>query len=113
MHIDTGANMIISYVPIDDSCAFDYGFMKITMNQIWKRSDFREKHEGWDLKAMEVDETVLGLSPQEARKTPYIAPMGIYVFKIDILLNLLKSRYPTTNHNDSEIIHAFTKYYNA
>lgn len=39
----------------------------------------------------EVDTSVLGLSPEEAKKMPYIASMGIYVFRKDILLNLLRS----------------------
>jgi glucose-1-phosphate adenylyltransferase len=50
--------------------------------------------------------------PQEAQKTPYIASMGIYVFRIDVLLNLLRWRYPTANDFGSEIIPACTKDYN-
>lgn len=37
-----------------------------------------------------VDTTVLGLSKEEASKKPYIASMGVYVFKKEILLNLLR-----------------------
>lgn len=33
---------------------------------------------------------MLGLSPEEAEKMPYIASMGIYVFKKDVLLKLLR-----------------------
>ncbi|KAG5627877.1 hypothetical protein H5410_013095 [Solanum commersonii] len=55
---------------------------------------FSEKPKGDDLKAMAVDTTVLGLSPEEAKEKPYIASMGVYVFKKDILLNLL--RYVTS-----------------
>lgn len=36
------------------------------------------------------DTTVLGLSKEEAENKPYIASMGIYIFKKDILLNLLR-----------------------
>jgi glucose-1-phosphate adenylyltransferase len=32
----------------------------------------------------------LGLSKEEALKKPYIASMGVYVFKKEILLNLLR-----------------------
>lgn len=109
-HIDTGADITISCVPMDDSRASDYGLMKI--DDRGRVLYFSEKPEGSDLKAMEVDTTVLGLSPQEAEKTPYIASMGIYVFKTDILLNLLRSRYPTANDFGSEIIPACTKDYN-
>lgn len=41
----------------------------------------------------QVDTTVLGLSPEEAVEKPYIASMGIYVFKKDVLMKLL--RYAT------------------
>jgi glucose-1-phosphate adenylyltransferase len=39
----------------------------------------------------QVDATVLGLSPNEARRKPFIASMGIYVFKKRVLLKLLRS----------------------
>jgi glucose-1-phosphate adenylyltransferase len=39
-------------------------------------------------------------------KSPYIASMGVYVFKTDILLKLLRWRYPTSNDFGSEIIPA-------
>lgn len=38
----------------------------------------------------QVDTMVLGLSRDEAKKKPYIASMGVYVFKKEILLNLLR-----------------------
>lgn len=38
----------------------------------------------------EVDTTVLGLSKDEALRKPYIASMGVYVFKKEILLNILR-----------------------
>lgn len=52
---------------------------------------FSEKPRGKDLKAMEVDTTVLGLSKDEALRKPYIASMGVYVFKKEILLNILRN----------------------
>jgi hypothetical protein len=38
----------------------------------------------------QVDTTVLGLPSEEAKKMPYIASMGIYVFKKEVLLKLLR-----------------------
>jgi len=38
---------------------------------------------------MHVDTGAMGLSPEEAAKRPYLASMGIYVFKRDALFNLL------------------------
>ena len=49
---------------------------------------------------------MLGLPPHEAKRSPYIASMGVYVFKTDVLLKLLKWRYPTSNDFGSEIIPA-------
>lgn len=37
-----------------------------------------------------VDTSVLGLSREEALIKPYIASMGIYVFRKDVLLKLLR-----------------------
>ncbi|KAJ7980093.1 Glucose-1-phosphate adenylyltransferase [Quillaja saponaria] len=83
-HRQSGADITLSCLPMDDS----------------------EKPKGQDLKAMEVDTTVLGLSQEEAQKKPYIASMGVYVFKKEILLNLLRWRFPTANDFGSEIIPA-------
>jgi len=38
---------------------------------------------------MRVDTTVLGCTPEEAQEKPYIASMGIYVFKRSVLMELL------------------------
>ncbi|KAJ8433032.1 hypothetical protein Cgig2_015459 [Carnegiea gigantea] len=54
-----------------------------------------------------VDTTVLGLSKEEATKKPYIASMGVYVFKKQILLKLLRWRFATANDFGSEIIPAY------
>eukprot|EP01018_Ginkgo_biloba_P016978 Gb_01514 [translate_table: standard] len=109
-HVETGADITISCVPMDDSRASDFGLMKI--DDRGRVLSFSEKPKGDDLKAMQVDTTVLGLSPEEANKKPYIASMGIYVFKTDILLKLLRWRYPTANDFGSEIIPASAKEYN-
>lgn len=52
----------------------------------------------------QVDTTLLGVSPEDATKSQYIASMGVYVFKKDVLLNLLQCRYPKSNDFGSEII---------
>lgn len=54
----------------------------------------------------QVDTSLLGFSPQEAWKCPYVASMGVYVFKKDVLFKLLRWRYPTSNDFGSEIIPA-------
>ncbi|EYU41519.1 hypothetical protein ABFS82_07G028300 [Erythranthe guttata] len=106
-HRQSGADITISSLPIDDSRASDFGLMKI--DNKGRVLSFSEKPKGNDLKAMRVDTTVLGLSKDEAEKKPYIASMGVYVFKKDILLNLLRWRFPTANDFGSEIIPASAK----
>lgn len=101
-HIDTGADITVSCVPMDDSRASDFGLMKI--DKTGRIIQFAEKPKGPDLKAMQVDTALLGLSEQEAKKNPYIASMGVYVFKTDVLLKLLRWRYPSCNDFGSEII---------
>ena len=103
-HRDSGADITISSLPVDDSRASDFGLMKI--DNKGRILSFSEKPKGEDLKAMQVDTTVLGLSKDEAIKKPYIASMGVYVFRKEILLNLLRWRFPTANDFGSEIIPA-------
>lgn len=106
-HRRSGADITISCLPMDDSRASDFGLMKI--DNKGRVLSFSEKPKGANLKAMEVDTTVLGLSREEADKKPYIASMGVYLFKKEILLNLLRWRFPTANDFGSEIIPASAK----
>ncbi|KAF8675435.1 hypothetical protein HU200_047805 [Digitaria exilis] len=106
-HRQRGADISICCLPIDDSRASDFGLMKI--DDTGRVLSFSEKPKGDDLKAMQVDTTVLGLSKEEAEQKPYIASMGVYIFKKDILLNLLRWRFPTANDFGSEIIPASAK----
>lgn len=87
-HRATGADITIGCLPMDDSRASDFGLMKI--NDEGRIIEFAEKPKGDALKAMQVDTTVLGLSPEDAKESPYIASMGIYVFKKKVMLDLLK-----------------------
>ncbi|CAI0559865.1 unnamed protein product [Linum tenue] len=108
-HRQSGADITISSLPIDDKRASDFGLMKI--DNKGRVLSFSEKPRGKELKAMAVDTTVLGLSKDEAVKKPYIASMGVYLFKKEILLNLLRWRFPTANDFGSEIIPASASEY--
>ncbi|GAV71760.1 NTP_transferase domain-containing protein [Cephalotus follicularis] len=109
-HIDTNADITVSCVPMDDSRASDYGLLKI--DNKGRIIQFAEKPKGPNLKAMQVDTALLGLSVQDAVKFPYIASMGVYVFRTDVLLKLLKSSYPSCNDFGSEIIPSAVKDHN-
>jgi glucose-1-phosphate adenylyltransferase len=60
---------------------------------------------------MRVDTTILGLSPDQARQSPYIASMGIYVFKKNVLIDLLDANKEQTDFG-KEIIPSAAKDYN-
>ncbi|KAA8545992.1 hypothetical protein F0562_020557 [Nyssa sinensis] len=109
-HINRNADITVSCVPVGGSRASDYGLMKIDSRG--RIIQFAEKPRGADLKAMQVDTTLFGLSQQDAVKTPYIASMGVYVFRTEVLLNLLRWRYPTSNDFGSEIIPSAVKEHN-
>ncbi|MEL6440039.1 MAG: glucose-1-phosphate adenylyltransferase [Cyanobacteria bacterium J06621_8] len=87
-HRQTKADITLSVVPIDHKRASSFGLMKIDSQG--RIIDFSEKPKGEDLKKMEVDTSILGLTSEEARKSPFIASMGIYVFKKEVLVNLLE-----------------------
>ncbi|MBN1996565.1 glucose-1-phosphate adenylyltransferase, partial [candidate division KSB1 bacterium] len=86
-HRNTEADLTIAVVPVFESGASEFGLLKI--NQSGEVTEFREKPKGDHLKAMQVDTTILGLDKKTALKKPYIASMGIYVFKKDVLVDLL------------------------
>lgn len=108
-HRETGADITLSVVPIDEKRATSFGLMKI--NDHGRVIDFSEKPEGDELKRMQVDTSILGLNPQKAQENPYIASMGIYVFKKAVLRDLLKANLEQTDFG-KEIIPASANDYN-
>lgn len=108
-HRETGADVTISVVPMDHRRASDFGLMKI--DQAGRIVDFSEKPKGDALTSMAVDTTILGLTPEEAKKNPYIASMGIYVFKREALVKLLRD-FPDQTDFGKEIIPGSSKDYN-
>jgi glucose-1-phosphate adenylyltransferase len=108
-HRETNADITLSVVPIGEKSASSFGLMKI--DDKGRVIDFSEKPKGDALKQMQVDTTVLGLSPEEAKKSPYIASMGIYVFKKSVLEKLLQNNLEQTDFG-KEIIPSASKDYN-
>jgi glucose-1-phosphate adenylyltransferase len=102
-HRETNADITLSVLPIDERRASSFGLMKIDAQG--RVIDFSEKPEGEALKQMQVDTTVLGLSEEDARQKPYIASMGIYVFKKQVLFDLLNNMSDSTDFG-KEIIPA-------
>lgn len=108
-HRETNADITLSVIPIDEKRASSFGLMKIDGNG--RIIDFKEKPKGDELKSMQVDTTTLGLSPEDAKKKPYIASMGIYVFKKAVLEKLLEDNPDQTDFG-KEIIPGAAEDYN-
>ncbi|MFP4008203.1 MAG: glucose-1-phosphate adenylyltransferase [Spirulinaceae cyanobacterium] len=108
-HRETNADITLSVIPIEEKRASSFGLMKIDENG--RIIDFKEKPKGDELKSMQVDTTTLGLSPEDAKKKPYIASMGIYVFKKAVLEKLLEDNPDQTDFG-KEIIPGAAEDYN-
>ncbi|MGA1623428.1 MAG: glucose-1-phosphate adenylyltransferase [Synechocystis sp.] len=108
-HRETGADITLSVVPVDEKKAPALGLMKIDAQG--RVIDFSEKPKGDALKQMAVDTTLLGLTAEKAKLNPYIASMGIYVFKKEVLHDLL-NKYDSSTDFGKEIIPDSAKDYN-
>lgn len=106
-HIDRNSDITVSCVPVGESRASDYGLMKIDSNG--RVIQFCEKPRGSGLEAMRVDTQILGLPREDASRNPYIASMGVYVFKTEVLLKLLTQSSPTANDFGYEILPSAVK----
>lgn len=94
-HRSTGADITLSVVPVTEKLASSFGLMKIDASG--RVVDFYEKPKGDALKQMQVDTSTLGLTPDQAKEKPYIASMGIYVFKKEVLIDLLRKNLEQTD----------------
>lgn len=101
-HVRSGADITVSALPCDEKRASAFGLMKI--DDTGRIFEFSEKPEGDALKQMMVDTTVLGLDQERAQEMPYIASMGIYVFKTSAMIDLLTKHFPEANDFGSEVI---------
>ncbi|GFZ05179.1 ADP glucose pyrophosphorylase 1 [Actinidia rufa] len=101
-HRETDADITVAALPMDEKRATAFGLMKI--DEEGRIIEFAEKPKGELLKAMKVDTTILGLDDERAKEMPYIASMGIYVVSKDVMLNLLRDKFPGANDFGSEVI---------
>ncbi len=86
-HYETDADVTVSVIPCDPHAASDFGLLKT--HKDGRIVEFKEKPKGQELESMRVDTTSLGLTVEEAKARPFLASMGIYVFKYDRLETLL------------------------
>jgi glucose-1-phosphate adenylyltransferase len=108
-HRETNADITVSVIPIVPDSASEFGVLKV--DEAGRIIEFREKPTGEALEAMRVDTTSLGLTPEEARSRPFLASMGIYVFKYDVIEKVL-AEDPTRLDFGKEVIPASIDNYN-
>lgn len=101
-HLENNADITIATIPCGYDRASDFGLMKVDENS--SVIEFAEKPKGDALENMRVDTTSLGLDKARAEDMPFIASMGVYCFKKDVLLNLLNKEFMDANDFGSEII---------
>ena len=107
-HVETKADMTISVIPCRETEAGEFGLLK-TSNK-GAIVEFKEKPEGADLDAMRVDTSVFGLAKEEAKSRPFLASMGIYVFRYEPLVELLKTDHSWVDFGREIIPAAIGKY---
>src|SRR5215475_7699746 len=86
-HWKRGADVTICVIPKSESAASSFGLLKLAADG--RVEQFREKPKGDALREMKTDTSALGLSSEEGIKRPYLASMGIYLFKQSVLIDLL------------------------
>src|SRR5215813_1400092 len=86
-HYETDADVTVSVIPSDVQGASEFGLLKT--DETGRIVEFKEKPKGADLEMMRVDTKILGLSEDEAIKRPFLASMGIYLFKYELLEQML------------------------
>ncbi|MBA0633436.1 hypothetical protein Godav_005349 [Gossypium davidsonii] len=101
-HRETAADITVAALPMDEKRAASFGLMKI--DDEGRIIEFAEKPKGDQLKALQVDTTILGLDDERAKEMPYIASMGIYVVSKKAMLDLLSKKFPGANDFGSEVI---------
>ena len=99
-HRSSGADLTVAALPVDREQAQSFGLMHTDSEA--SITKFREKPKGDALDEMSCDTASMGLSAEEAQRRPFLASMGIYVFKRDVLFRLWpKTLVPPTSAKKS------------
>ena len=86
-HWRRGADVTVCVTPKSEELASSFGLLKLAADG--RIEQFREKPKGEALREMQTNTQSLGLAPEEAAKRPYLASMGIYLFRRSVLIDLL------------------------
>lgn len=108
-HVETQADVTISVTAAREEEGSEFGLVKI--DDTGRVTEFSEKPKDEALERMRVDTTRLGLSPEQAGRRPFLASMAIYLFRKDVLRQLLVEEMPEAVDFGKEIIpEALTRY---
>ncbi len=107
-HFESSADITISVIPMAPDSASEFGLLKA--DAAGRIVEFSEKPKGAALEAMRVDTTSLGLSPDDARARPFLASMGIYVFKYDVIEKVLAEDTSRLDFGKEVIPNSLNKY---
>jgi glucose-1-phosphate adenylyltransferase len=103
-HLQTDADVTISVTAARIEDASDFGLLKTDGSG--RVVEFKEKPTDQALEDMRVDTSMLGLSPDEAQRRPFLASMGIYIFRKETLYKLLLEDLPQAADFGKEVIPA-------
>jgi glucose-1-phosphate adenylyltransferase len=109
-HFETNADLTISVTAARSEDASEFGLLKT--DDDGRVLEFSEKPKGEALENMRVDTTKLGLSEAEAQRRPFLASMGIYVFRKEVLSDLLLNQMPQAIDFGKEVIPETLSRYN-
>jgi glucose-1-phosphate adenylyltransferase len=86
-HWQRNADVSVCVLPRSEDQASALGLLKL--DATGRIVQFREKPTGDALREMQTDTAALGLNPRQATQRPYLASMGIYLFRRNVLVDLL------------------------
>jgi len=88
-HLTTEADLTVACKMVDDKQASDFGIMKVDLsNQI---VTFREKPPQNELSGLALDPAMLKRNSLLDPAKPFLASMGIYIFKVSVLEAMLEN----------------------
>src|SRR5262249_25110434 len=86
-HWQHNADVTVCVIPRSEAMASGFGLLKLDSDG--RILQFREKPKGEALREMQTDTKALGFSAEQAEQRPYLASMGIYLFRREVLVELL------------------------
>lgn len=101
-HRHKNADVTIATTPCDEEHATHLGVLAVDENM--RVQQFAEKPSRSVLTTMSMDTSFYGLDQSDAASKPFVANMGIYIFKKAVLVDLLNNAFPDALDFSREIL---------